>query len=385
MYDEVWKWCQWLEPTQDSNHDYKDHPKGKMPICRKLFHGPVTGQTGGKGRDEMFVWDCQMGDAEPTCKDCWIVDSLPRSGEQWFKQYSTKTESLQAYNSRAEWHSRCGSYLRFESDDENPSGNTSLEYSEEIGHIRLGSAISENDKRFHLNVQGDSVSGSDGAGTFDLHTNHEEVTLANESEGVRFAATRPLDDQVTWAYELMNFPTTSYIRCYKSGIIEINSNNGNSIITLDGNNNKITIDGTTDVEIIADNEITCNAPTTHTTGNMKIDGTCTHNSCSCQQGSTCKIDSTTGAAVKKLPSGEWTTITETTPVTSISCYSSSKYCGCSGSGKVYTCDGNAWTEISDSPAMTSSCCGCDGSYYALDSSGNVYVWDDETSTWIQLN
>jgi len=147
MYDEVWKWCQWLEPTQDHNHDYKDHPKGKMPVCKKLFHGPVTGQPGGKGRDQMFVWDCQKGDAEPTCKDCWTIDSVPRYSEQWFKQYSTKTESEEAYNSRAEWHSRCGSYLRFESENENSCGKPSLEYSEGCGHIRLGGATCEASKK----------------------------------------------------------------------------------------------------------------------------------------------------------------------------------------------------------------------------------------------
>jgi hypothetical protein len=59
-------------------------------------------------------------------------------------------------------------------------------------------------------------------------------------------------------------------------------------------------------------------------------------------------------------------------------------CGCSGSGKVYTCDGTTWTELSDSPSMTSSCCGCNGSYYAVDSSGKAYYWDDLTEAWIEI-
>jgi|GEM_PF-714935 len=278
-YDHVNKWCQWLKPKKDKNYDFFDHPQGKMPICFKRFHGPVTGSTG-IGRDEMTVWDCQKGDADPTCSDCCNIDSVPRSGEQWHKIYSTQTESEEAYNSRMELHARCGSYFRVESDNTNEASSSSSEYSEEIGHIRLGNALTESDKRFHLNVQGNRY-GDSGVGSFDLHTNHEEVQIASESTGVRFAAIRPEDSQVTWAYELMNFPTTSFIRCYKDGIIEINSLDGNSSITVDGTANKVTVDGTVNVELIASSEVTCTTPLTHVTGNMQIDGTCTHGSCSC--------------------------------------------------------------------------------------------------------
>jgi len=167
-----------------------------------------------------------------------------------------------------------------ESDNTNDASSSSSEYSEEIGHIRLGNALTESDKRFHLNVQGNRY-GDSGVGSFDLHTNHEEVQIASESTGVRFAAIRPEDSQVTWAYELMNFPTTSFIRCYKDGVIEINSLDGNSSITVDGTANKVTVDGTVNVELIASSEVTCTTPLTHVTGNMQIDGTCTHGSCSC--------------------------------------------------------------------------------------------------------
>ena len=280
-YDHVNKWCQWLKPKKDKNYDFFDHPQGKMPVCFKRFHGPVTDDDKvGIGRDEMTVWDCQKGDADPTCSDCCNVDSVPRSGEQWHKIYSTQTESEEAYNSRMELHARCGSYFRVESDNTNEASSSSSEYSEEIGHIRLGNALTESDKRFHLNVQGNRY-GDSGVGSFDLHTNHEEVQIASESTGVRFAAIRPEDSQVTWAYELMNFPTTSFIRCYKDGIIEINSLDGNSSITVDGTANKVTVDGTVNVELIASSEVTCTTPLTHVTGNMQIDGTCTHGSCSC--------------------------------------------------------------------------------------------------------
>ena len=280
-YDYVNKWCQWLKPKKDKNYDFFDHPQGKMPICFKRFHGPVTDDDKvGIGRDEMTVWDCQKGDADPTCSDCCNIDSVPRSGEQWHKIYSTQTESEEAYNSRMELHARCGSYFRVESDNTNEASSSSSEYSEEIGHIRLGNALTESDKRFHLNVQGNRY-GDSGVGSFDLHTNHEEVQIASESTGVRFAAIRPEDSQVTWAYELMNFPTTSFIRCYKDGVIEINSLDGNSSITVDGTSNKVTVDGTVNVELIASSEVTCTTPLTHVTGNMQIDGTCTHGSCSC--------------------------------------------------------------------------------------------------------
>jgi len=278
-YDYVNKWCQWLKPKKDKNYDFFDHPQGKMPVCFKRFHGPVTGEVG-IGRDEMTVWDCQKGDADPTCSDCRNIDSVPRSGEQWYKIYSTQTESKEAYNSRMELHARCGSYFRVESDNTNEASSSSSEYSEEIGHIRLGNALTESDKRFHLNVQGNRY-GDSGVGSFDLHTNHEEVQIASESTGVRFAAIRPEDSQVTWAYELMNFPTTSFIRCYKDGVIEINSLDGNSSITVDGTSNKVTVDGTVNVELIASSEVTCTTPLTHVTGNMQIDGFCSHNGCTC--------------------------------------------------------------------------------------------------------
>jgi hypothetical protein len=273
MYDEVWKWCQWLRPTEDINMDYKDHPKGKMPICRKLFHGPVTGEEGGKGRDEMLVWDCQKGDNDPTCRLCEIIDSVPRTNEQWFKQYSTLTESLEAYNSRMEWHSRCGSYLRFESDDENPAGTSSTEYSEKIGHVRLGNAVTESDKRGHINFKGNNgiMSGNDGAGTIDIHAEHEAVAFASESSGARVSVVNNKDTSVTFAVESIYFDKTAYIRIMKDGQIIISTPYK---VTTESTGNEILIKAST--------VITENAPIVHVTGNMQIDGTCTHGTCSCE-------------------------------------------------------------------------------------------------------
>jgi len=257
MYDEVWKWCQWLEPTQDHNHDYKDHPKGKMPVCKKLFHGPVTGQVG-EGRDQMFVWDCQKGDQEPTCAQCINIDSVPRNNEQWFKQYSTQTESQEAYRSRAEWHSRCGSYLRFESED----GSGSKEYSEGRGHIRLGGAISEDEKKGHLNHCPD--------GSMDMHSVHEEVAITAEHKGTRVAVFSP-ENESDIAASMDDFESNAYVRIMKSGEIILHSP---IKITLEAP----LIDEITDL--------------VHNHGNQQIDGFCSHDGCSCpcggSGGSTCE-------------------------------------------------------------------------------------------------
>ncbi len=249
MYDEVWKWCQWLEPTQDHNHDYKDHPKGKMPVCKKLFHGPVTGQVG-EGRDQMFVWDCQKGDQEPTCAQCINIDSVPRNNEQWFKQYSTQTESQEAYRSRAEWHSRCGSYLRFESED----GSGSKEYSEGRGHIRLGGAISEDEKKGHLNHCPD--------GSMDMHSVHEEVAITAEHKGTRVAVFSP-ENESDIAASMDDFESNAYVRIMKSGEIILHSP---IKITLEAP----LIDEITDL--------------VHNHGNQQIDGFCSHDGCSCPCG-----------------------------------------------------------------------------------------------------
>lgn len=291
MYDEVWKWCQWLRPSQDKNGDYYNHPQGKMPICRKLFHGPVTGQTGGKGRDEMFVWDCQKGDCDPTCRYCETIDSVPRSDEQWFKQYSTKTESTEAYNSRAEWHSRCGSYVRLESDDENTEGTTSEEYSEGIGHIRIGNATDEANKKGHINFHP--------TGTIDIHGDHEEVSLDSEVLGARMMVTGSdlelSDSHGIIAYEAIYLPLQAFIRIYRDGSIKIAANDNNAnprselCLNPSGNCYLWNFVSDTGVEILADG--TCNvessslcnltAAETMITGNVTITGSLTHGNGPC--------------------------------------------------------------------------------------------------------
>ena len=283
-YTERTKFCQYRPLYQDSNKDFpKDFPDPKKPTCENWQHGPCFGDQRDDekepclGRDYWHVFDyCVEGDSDPSCEKCTDIDYCKRCKNAWLKIYSANTMSCQAPNRRVELHTYCGSYLRFE----NECGK-SVEYSEGKSHIRLGNATCEADKRAHLNLQGSEVSGDDGVGTWDLHTNHEEVPLASESQGVRFAGVRPEDMQVDWAYELINFPTQSYIRCYKNGKIEINSCAGSSVIIIDGTENKVTVNGTANVLLKATDKVTCDTPLTHILQNMQIDGFCFHDGCSC--------------------------------------------------------------------------------------------------------
>lgn len=274
-YDYVNKWCQWLRPSEDKNKDYFDHPKGRKPICFKRFHGPVTGRLG-KGRDEMTVWDCKKGDKDTKCTYCKDIDSIDRT-EQFEKIYSSQTESNEAPPSRWEHHALCGSCIRFESES-----GYSKEYSEGRGHLFIENANDDKSRGAHLNFQGYDVSGTEGIGTCDLHTTHEEKPLATETEGVRFAIVDPDDPQVTWAYELMNFPVSSYIRNYKNGDIKLVSPTD------------ITLDAIDDILLEADDEITLDAPDITLDGNVLITGTITHgDDQSCAEGDA-KLDGAAG-------------------------------------------------------------------------------------------
>lgn len=266
-YTERDKKCQYRPMFQNDYKDFlsKTYQDGKKPTCTNWQHGPCNGdKTDGEptiGRDWWHVWDyCMQGDEEPTCTDCVDIDYPKRDKNTWLKVYSDETMSNESPNNRAEFHTKCGSYLRFEQET-----GRSDEYSEGKAHIRFGNANNEDDKRWHLNVQGETVSDEAGVGTWDIHTNHEEVPLASESQGVRFAGVRPEDQQVDWAWEVINFPTNSYIRCYKSGIIVINSCSDGAVVTVDGTTSTITLD----------------ADLTHITGDVQIDGFCTHPDCTC--------------------------------------------------------------------------------------------------------
>jgi hypothetical protein len=262
MYDRVDKFCQWQRPEFDDNLDAYDHPQGKMPVCEKLFHGYPKGSVG-SGRDYQMVYDCLKGDKDPTCKECITIDSVPRCSEGWDKVYSGQTESCQAPDKRMERHAKCGSYIRLESET-----GKSVEYSEGRGHIRIGNATKESEKKGHLNFQGEEVSGCTGVGTWDIHTSHEECALAAEQTGVRVACVRPEDMQVDWAFEAKDFESGAYIRIMKSGDIRMYSPG--------------TIYETADVSIIQTSPLIDQVTKlVHNYGSEQIDVYCTHTDCTC--------------------------------------------------------------------------------------------------------
>lgn len=266
-YDIVNKWCQWEMPSKDKNFDFYDHKPGKMPICEKLFHGPagLDSVPPHAGRDEQKIWDCQKGHNEPTCADCKNIDSVPRDSEQWVKVYSTQTESEEAPNSRMELHARCGSYARMDSEN-----GTSLEYSEGKGHIRIGNAVSESDKRGHINFKGNHESG---AGTIDIHAEHEEVSFAAEQNGARMSVVNNQDSSVDFACETIYFDKSAYTRIMKNGQIVISTPE------------KITIESTGDEVLIkSPTKITLDAPEVEET-HHNTNQSCTHGPCSCTSSS----------------------------------------------------------------------------------------------------
>jgi hypothetical protein len=276
QYDRVNKWCQWQKPDFDENLDAYNHPQGKMPICDKIFHGPSKGETG-PGRDWQIVYDCKKGDKDPTCKDCIRIDSVPRCSEAWDKVYSEDTESCEAPPKRMERHAKCGSYIRIESEC-----GKSLEYSEGQGHIRIGNAVKESEKRGHINFQG-NVAGH--AGTIDMHAEHEELSYDTEHHGARTSVVANADDSVLWACETIYFDVQNgqkgadpaYIRIMKDGQIIIHTPK------------KITIESTEDqVHIKAFTKIVLEAPLIEEVtdlvdnqGDQEIAGFCTHPDCTC--------------------------------------------------------------------------------------------------------
>ena len=270
-YDIAKKGGQWMKPYQDEWSDFPEepYPPIKKPYCDRWFHGPVKGTTG-RGRDWARVYDyCQEGDATPDCSICKTIDSIGREKNSWDKVYSHETESCEAPSKRRELHVPSGSYLRFDSET-----GQSVEYSEGCGHIRLGNATCEKEKKGHLNFKG-NIAG--GAGTIDMHAAHEEVPFASEQTGARVSVVHNEDDSVTFAVESIYFDQNAFIRIMKDGQIIIQTPK------------KITIESTdADVHVKAATKITLEAPLVdeitdlvHNHGNQQIDGACSHGSCSC--------------------------------------------------------------------------------------------------------
>jgi hypothetical protein len=382
QYDRVDKWCQWQRVTFDENLDASKHPEGKLPICEKLFHGPPKGETG-PGRDWQMVYDCKKGDKDPTCKDCIKIDSVPRSAEGWDKVYSEDTESCEAPHKRMERHAKCGSYIRIESET-----GRSLEYSEGIGHIRIGNNVGEDDPRGHINFKGDVASG---AGTIDMHAQYERVAYASENSGARTSVVANQDTSVLWACESIYFDKAAYIRIMKDGQIIIHTPY------------KITIESTgTDILIKSPTVIEENVHLVHMTENCLIDGhldvdsitvgSCSHVSCSCEGGGSggrtsdgcvAALDPATGKLTKTDPTGMHIPLSDKV-MDQVSCAGSNNACGCRG-GVAYSFDGIDWSEISPvippGYPLASAYAGCDGSKFCIDTTGNVYQWNAIVKSW----
>jgi hypothetical protein len=268
------KICQYRPHEQDDKRDFHDreplgrYPDGKKPTCTNWQHGPCNGDKTDRaeptvGRDYWHVWDyCQEGDTDPTCQHCVDIDYPGRENNTWHKVYSHDTMSCESPPKRDEWHYYCGSYLRHESEC-----GDSDEYSEGVGHIRHGNAVSECDQRSHINFKGNK---GGGAGTIDVHAAHEEVAFSAETEGARMSVVHNEDSSVTFAYEAIYFDQNAYIRIMKDGQIIISTPK------------KVTIRSTGDEVLVqAATKITLDAPLVHVTQDHQIDGSCTHGPCSC--------------------------------------------------------------------------------------------------------
>lgn len=302
-YTERTKMCQYrpLRGCQDDELDFiKPYPEPKKPTCSNWQHGPCKGDKSDDekepciGRDWWFVWDyCQEGDKEPSCENCTKIDYPKRCKNTWMKAYSDNTMSCEAPNRRWELHQKCGSYLRFDSET-----GKSKEYSEGKGHIRLGNAVCESDKRGHINFQG---SENAEAGTIDGHSAHEEVPIPNESDGARWVVVAPTDNAYQDGYgtisaDLMDLPTTSGIRIYKDGTVRVRSHDNKAEVFLKNNGHcwlwniptdayiEMPTDGTvvvhSDVKIILDSDVDITG-NLHNFKDVQTDGTCTHKGCVC--------------------------------------------------------------------------------------------------------
>lgn len=275
--------------SQDEDKDFvTDFPDLKKPSCENWQHGPCKGDKSDDekepciGRDWWYVSDfCQEGDKDPSCERCVDIDYPKRCKNSWHKKYSRNTMSCQAPNGRDEWKIYNGTYRRAEAET-----GQSVVYSEGKGHLTSGNASTDDDLRGHYTFQGEKVSGDAGIGSWEINTHTEDVPIGQASQGVRTAGIRPEDNQVIWAWEAIKFADDSpesYIRIYKDGKIVLNSCNNASVITIDGTTNKITIDGTANVEIKATEKVLIDTPLTHMTGDVQIDGYCTHTDCTCHQ------------------------------------------------------------------------------------------------------
>ena len=162
---------------------------------------------------------------------------------------------------------------------------TSTEYSEGIGHIRLGNAINEATKRAHINFHP--------TGTIDIHSEYEAVSIENEVLGARTLVTGSTmtytDAFGTIACESEYLPKHAGSRIYRDGSIRHvannNTPNGSSELMLnsDGEAYLWNLLQNTYIEFPAAGDCNVVADTITLDGDVVITGSITHGTdLSCQ-------------------------------------------------------------------------------------------------------
>ncbi len=295
-YDWVVQGGQWIRPYQDpATGDFikQPYPEKKKPYCFKWFHG--TGPDGkpageiGPGRDWLWLFDfCHEGDACPDCRNCRKIDNISRANNHGFKFYSEQTESRKAYPYRGIYFVPSGSYWMFESSDQ-PSGEYLSEiYTEGKGYWRIQGAVDEDRPKGHLQHSPN--------GTMQMHSATNDPS---DNLGARCKVYSPEDTAADQhgliAADLQHLETGALVRIYKDGSVRVTSlvdpsgQAGRSEIFLKPDGNCWLWDLVDDTYIemhpggeveIRGQPITLNG-NVHVTGNMTIDGLCSHGACSC--------------------------------------------------------------------------------------------------------
>lgn len=259
----VRKLSPWEMPKVNEDGNFVVFPPPKNPDCFKWW--PKT-------RDSILVFDCKNGHNHPSCNKCApcnrLDDILSRN---YFKNFSSISDTCLDEKWRFEFHHNCGSEQIFDQDGtiqiQNKTscstcggtgctgtcatcGGTKL-VQDELCPTCLGtgqepcstcsSSCGESKGHEHFYPEG----------TIDIHAGdpqpHKEFNaLADESDGVRLAVVHRDDSSVTFSVEAKDFVTGAYIRIMKNGDINIYSP-GTCTIKAD---TKIVLDH--DVEITGD-------------------------------------------------------------------------------------------------------------------------------------
>ena len=332
-YDDVNKWCQWQIPTFDDKSKEVIYNKlPEHPICDKKFH---------KYRDQIKVTDCREGHRKP-CHLCKTLDCIKRPVAQWEKIYSDITCSadyehpyipgtVSRAKRRHEWHEPSGSYFVFQ------NNTNDADYGK--GLIRLENATAENAMKGHINFRP--------SGTIDMHGDHNSAAVSSETTGNRIMAVANGDTSFLQGCELIQLDTGAYVRVMKDGSIDVYS--------------PLPITATSDVQITAKAPYIKLDGNVEITGDLKIDGACSHGACSCLGAQ----DFTASAYVETDPNNKITVVPTTVSCTSMACDESCYLVADEGTD--YFDDCQIAFDCSASSCDSGGCGGCCG----LSNTGNT--------------